>query len=210
MDSEVRKFCTFVEEVLIEGGKAAERPVTVIVAAAVLRNPWAGRGFVEDLRPEILRLAPKLGAELTKRLLALMPADKMEAYGKGAAVGVNGEIEHASALIHTLRFGNLFRDAVGGTTYLEFCNTRNAAGALLSLPMMHKSETGRRSHFLTANFQISDSPAPDEIIVAVGGADGGRPHARIGDRFQDIAEMESEAKAAGSFRWHSEGAVTGT
>jgi len=25
-----------------------------------------------------------------------------------------------------LRFGNVFRDAVGGTTYLEFCNTRNA------------------------------------------------------------------------------------
>ncbi|MET2829203.1 amino acid synthesis family protein [Mesorhizobium shangrilense] len=189
---EIRKICTFIEEVLVEGGKVAGKPVTTIVVAAVLKNPWAGRGFVENLRPDILDIAPKVGAELTRRLIALMPSTEIESYGKAASVGVNGEIEHASALIHTLRFGNLFRDAVGGTTYLEFCNTRNAPGALLSLPMMHKSENGRRSHFLTANFQIADAPAPDEVMVAIGGANGGRVHARIADRFQDIAEIEAE------------------
>mgnify|MGYP001065047947 FL=1 len=120
---------------------------------------------------------------------------RIESYGKTAAVGTSGEIEHASALIHTLRFGNVFRDAVGGTTYLEFCNTRNAPGALLSLPMMHKSENGRRSHFITANFQIADGPAADEIVVAIGAADGGRIHPRIADRFQDMAEMEQERLA---------------
>lgn len=127
------------------------------------------------------------------RLLALMPAERIESYGKAAAVGVAGEIEHASAMIHTLRFGNVFRDAVGGTTYLEFCNTRNAPGALLSLPMMHKSENGRRSRFITANFQIADGPAADEIVVAIGAAYGGRLHPRIADRFQDMKEMEQEA-----------------
>ena len=39
---------------------------------------------------------------------------KVKAYGKAAVVGLKGEIEHASAFIHTLRFGNKFRDAVGG------------------------------------------------------------------------------------------------
>ncbi|RUX50750.1 amino acid synthesis family protein, partial [Mesorhizobium sp. M7A.F.Ca.US.014.04.1.1] len=168
------------------------KPVTSIVVAAVLKNPWMGRGFVENLRPEIIDIAPRLGAELTQRLTALMPPAEIESYGKAAAVGINGEIEHASALIHTLRFGNLFRDAVGGSTYLEFCNTRNAAGALLSLPMMHKSENGRRSHFITANFQIADAPGADEVLVAIGAANGGRVHARIADRFQDIAEMDAE------------------
>ncbi|MCA0049319.1 amino acid synthesis family protein [Mesorhizobium sp. B283B1A] len=192
---EIRKICTFIDEVLIEGGKAADKPVTSIVVAAVLKNPWAGRGFVENLRPEIIAVAPRLGAELTQRLIALMPAAEIESYGKAAAVGLNGEIEHASALIHTLRFGNLFRDAVGGTTYLEFCNTRNAAGALMSLPMMHKSENGRRSHFITANFQIADAPGADEVLVAIGAANGGRVHARIADRFQDMAEMGVENAA---------------
>lgn len=191
----IRKISTFLEETLVEGGKAAARPINIGVVAAIIQNPWAGRGFVENLRPEIIRIAGPLSQEMTSRLLRHMPADAIEACGKAAVVGLNGEIEHASAMIHTLRFGNPFRDAIGGTNYLEFVNTRNAAGALLSLPMMHKSETGRRSHFLTANFQIADAPGPDEIIVAIGAADGGRPHARIADRFQDIAEMEAELAA---------------
>ncbi|WP_341487144.1 amino acid synthesis family protein [Pararhizobium sp. A13] len=192
MDIGVRKIATFVEETFIEGGRDAERPITMVVVAAILRNPWAGQGFVENLKPEILRVAPVLGQELTRRLLALMPAEKVEAFGKTAAVGVNGEIEHGSALIHTLRFGNVFRDAVHGTSYLEFTNTRSAPGALLSLPMTHKTKPGKRSHFLTANFQIADAPGPDEIVIAIGTCDGGRAHARIADRFQDMAEMEAE------------------
>jgi len=191
----IRKISTFLEETLIEGGKAAPRPVNIVVVAAVIQNPWAGRGFVENLRPEIIRIANDLSHEMTSRLLRLMPGDKVEACGKAAAVGVNGEIEHASAMIHTLRFGNPFREAIGGTNYLEFANTRNAPGALLCVPMMHKSEGGKRSHFLTANFQIADAPGPDEIIVALGVSDNGRAHARIADRFQDIAELEAEQAA---------------
>ena len=189
----IRKICTFLEETHIEGGKAASRPLNIVVVAAIIQNPWAGKGFVENLRPEIIDSAGPLSEEMTRRLLAQIPAEKVEACGKAAAVGVNGEIEHASAMIHTLRFGNPFRQAIGGTNYLEFANTRNAPGTLLSLPMMHKSENGKRSHFLTANFQIADAPHPDEIIIAIAAADGGRPHARIADRFQDIAEMEAEA-----------------
>ena len=193
----IRKICTFLEETCIEGGMAVPRPFNIVVVAAIIENPWAGKGFVEDLRPEIIRIAGPLSEQMTERLLAQMPAEQIEACGKAAAVGVNGEIEHASAMIHTLRFGNPFREAIGGTNYLEFANTRNGPGALLSLPMMHKSESGKRSHFLTANFLIADAPGPDEIVVAIGAADGGRPHARIADRFQDIAEMEAEMAAKG-------------
>lgn len=193
----IRKFCTFLEETIVEGGKLAPRPVNIVVVAAIIQNPWAGRGFVEDLRPDIIRIASDLSHQMTHRLLRLMAPEKIEACGKAAAVGINGEIEHASAMIHTLRFGNPFRHAIGGTNYLEFANTRNAPGALLSLPMMHKSENGKRSHFLTANFQIADAPGPDEIIVAIGASDSGRAHARIADRFQDITEMEAEGAFQG-------------
>ncbi|GJD49344.1 hypothetical protein OPKNFCMD_2074 [Methylobacterium crusticola] len=195
MDTGLRKIATFVEETHVEGGRAAERPVTMVVVAAILRNPWAGQGFVEDLRPGILRLAPLLGAAMTRRLLMVMPAERIEAYGKAAAVGVGGEIEHGSALIHTLRFGNLYREAAGGTAFLSFTNTRVAPGALLSLPMIHKSETGKRSHFITATFQVADAPGPDEVLIAIEAADGGRVHPRIADRFQDQAEIEAAARA---------------
>lgn len=191
MKLEIRKIATFVEELLIEGGKPADKPVLSVAVAAVLTNPWCNKDglFTDDLRPVIYEFAPILGKELTRRLISVIPAEHIEAYGKCAAVGLNGEVEHASALIHTLRFGNIFREAAQGTSYLNFTNTRNAAGSLLALPMSHKSVTGTRSHFLTMNLQIADAPRDNEILIAIGAADGGRPHSRIGDRFHDMEEM---------------------
>ena len=51
METGIRKIATFIEETVIEGGRKAERPITTVVVAAIVRNPWAGKGFVEDLRP---------------------------------------------------------------------------------------------------------------------------------------------------------------
>ena len=106
MATEIRKTLTWVETVLVEGGRASPAPLKLIAAAAVIRNPWAGRGFVEDLKPEIHAVAPELGVLLTAMILeAAGGADRVEGYGKAAVVGLNGELEHANALIHTLRFG---------------------------------------------------------------------------------------------------------
>ncbi|MEC9196933.1 amino acid synthesis family protein [Donghicola tyrosinivorans] len=190
MPAVIRKTLLHVEETLIEGGKAAPVPLKMIAAVAVIQNPWAGRGFVEDLRPEITDCAPGLGALLTRMVLeAAGGGDKVEGYGKSAIVGVNGEVEHASALIHTLRFGNHYREAVGAKSYLAFCNTRGPANAPLMIPLMDKNDGGRRSHYLTIQLSIADAPAPDEIVVALGASIGGRPHHRIGDRYQDLKEL---------------------
>lgn len=191
----LRKIVSRTEEVLIEGGKIADPPLLMHGVAAVLTNPWAGQGFVEDLRPTLLAVAPLLGAEMVPRLVALAGGGELvEGYGKAAMVGVNGEVEHGSALIHTLRFGNVFRDAVQGTAYLSFTNTRAGAGATVSIPMMHKSDPGWRSHYLTLEMVIPDAPGPDEIVIAIGASVGGRPHHRIGNRYSDMEEMGLNAE----------------
>ena len=104
-------------------------------------------------------------------------------------VGLDGELEHASALIHTLRFGNHYRQAVQAKSYLAFTNTRGPAATQIQIPLMDKHDTGRRSHYLTVQFSIYDAPAADEIVVALGASIGGRPHHRIGDRYQDLKEL---------------------
>ena len=120
----IRKTLLQVETVLIEGGKAAPAPLRLYAALAVVKNPWAGLGYVEDLKPAIHEAAPVLGALLTGMILeAVGSGAAVEAYGKSAVVGLDGELEHASALIHTLRFGNHYREAVGAKSYLAFCNT---------------------------------------------------------------------------------------
>ena len=190
----IRKVVRYVEDVHIEG--APGEPVRLVGVAAVLPNPWAGRGFVENLRPEILSIAPAVADVLVPAALELCGGgDRVEAYGKAAIVGTNGEVEHASAIIHTLRFGNVLRSAVGGTTFLSFTNSRAGAGASIAIPMMHKHDEGLRSHYLTLNFAVPDEPGPDELVVAIGVSTGGRLHPRIGNRYIDMEELAAEAAA---------------
>lgn len=186
---QIRKIVTFDEETLIEGFKAAKKPMRLFAVAAVVTNPWAGK-FAEDLKPEIMDYGPKLGELITDRMIKLAGSgDAIEAYGKAAVVGVDGEIEHASALIHTLRFGNFYREAVKAKSYLAFTNTRGGPNAAISVPLMDKNDAGRRSHYLTIQFAIPDAPRSDEIVIVLGAATGGRPHHRIGDRYQDLKDL---------------------
>lgn len=191
----VRKYVTFFEDILIEGGVPGG-PIRQAAVAAVMENPWK-EGFVADLKPTILAWAPVLADNLVPRLLELCGGgDAVESYGKAAVVGTAGEVEHASAFIHTLRFGNRLRDAVKGTTYLHFTNTRGPANAPILIPLAHKKDAGLRSHYNTIQFSISDAPAAGELVVAIGAATGGRMHPRIGNRYEDMAEMGLEVVKA--------------
>jgi hypothetical protein len=190
---ELRKLVTYDEDTVSDGGRACTPPLRMIAVAAVVTNPWHGRGFVEDLSPEIRRMGPALGQLLTDRLIRLAGSgDAIEAYGKAALCGTACELEHCSALIHTLRFGNFFREAVGAKTYLGFTNSRGPANTQIQIPLMDKHDAGRRSHYLTIQFSVPDAPGHDELVIALGASLGGRPHHRIGDRYQDLKEMGGE------------------
>jgi len=189
---EIRKFVDYSEEIHIEGFKKVNKPLHIFAVAAVITNPWAGR-YIEDLKTEIHAFAPILGEKLSERIIKLAGGpDNIEAYGKAAVVGTEGEIEHGSALTHTLRFGNFYRNAVGAKSYLVFTNTRASANGPIMIPLMDKHDPGKRSHYHTIQFAISDSPAANEIVIALGGANGGRPHHRIGDRYQDLKELGND------------------
>ena len=186
----VRKTVTYHETTYIEGGKEAPIPLQLMAAAAVIKNPWHGQGFVENLRPQILEKAPPLAEVLTAEILKMAGSgDVIEGYGKAAIVGADGEVEHASGIIHTLRFGNHYRKAVGAKSYLSFTNTRGGPGSPILIPLMHKEDAGMRSHYLTIQFEIADAPRADEILVALGASIGGRPHHRIGNRYIDLEEL---------------------
>lgn len=198
MSFEIRKIATFRETTYIEGGKRGDKPVTMVGVAAVVTNPWGGQGFVEDLSPEIRSGCSELGELIVKHILDEIGSEQIEAYGKAAVVGAEGEIEHASAIIHTLRFGNHYREAVGAKSYLSFTNKRGAPGSSIQIPMMHKDDEGFRSHYITLEMRIEDAPRANEIVVALGASDGGRLHPRIGNRYQDLKELAEEAEQAGN------------
>lgn len=184
----IRKIHVAVEEIRTEAGRAVEPPLTTVIVAAVMDNPWAGRGFVEDLYSDVREFAYDLGALLVDRLVETFGSpDAVEAYGKCSVVGADGEIEHANAMVHTLMFGDPIRAGVDGASTLVFANTRGGPGAPIVVPMVHKREMLVRTHYHTAQTAIADAPRADEVIVALAGASRSRPFPRIGDRDSDRA-----------------------
>ena len=88
---EIRKIITIRERVFSELGVEPTRPIARAVGMAVIRNPFAGR-FVEDLRP-LFEAGAMLGERLMPELVKLLDGPAVS-YGKGAIVGVAGEMEH--------------------------------------------------------------------------------------------------------------------
>ncbi|MCF1595892.1 amino acid synthesis family protein [Streptomyces muensis] len=174
----VRKIVTVVEEIRAEGGRALDRPARIAVVAAVIENPWAGQGFVEDLTPGIDAHASDLGALLAPAVLDALEAPA-EAYGKAAIVGLDGEIEHGSGLIHTLKFGDHFRKAANATTLLPAVEKRGPAGVVFDIPLKHITDATIRSHHQTVEVRLSDAPHPNEIVIALAAAAQGRPQQRL-------------------------------
>ena len=163
-------------------------PTKLVSAMAIVKNHWFGRGWVENLRPEIQEHGPVLGKLLTDLLLEIC-GDKIEGCGKASIVGMGGELEHAQAMTHTLHFGNQFREAVNAKSYLAFTNTRGGAGTSLMIQLMHKDDGGMRSHYQTIHTTVPDAPAEDEILIALGASIGGHPLHRIGNRYDDLSDM---------------------
>lgn len=174
----VRKIVTVVEEIRTEGGREVNPPARIAVVAAVIENPWAGQGFVDDLGPGIDATASDIGALLAPLVLDALQ-EPAQAYGKAAIIGLNGEIEHGSALIHTLKFGDHFRKAANATTLLPAVEKRGPAGVLFDIPLKHITDATIRSHHQTIEMRIADAPHANEIVIALAAAAQGRPQQRL-------------------------------
>lgn len=177
MALQIRKIVRLVEETRSENGRELAKPHRVAIAAAVIANPY-GTGYVED----VVTIADELGEEIGELLgpeCVRLLDDEVEAFGKAALVGTAGETEHGSALIHNLRFGNVFRRAAAGTELLPAAEKTGVQGASIDVPLKHKLDAKTRSHHQTVTFRIEDAPRPDEIIVACIAANSGRPLARL-------------------------------
>ncbi|WP_344366928.1 amino acid synthesis family protein [Arthrobacter humicola] len=182
----IRKIVYYSEETLLENGLSPAVPAVRATAAAVVSNPWLGGRATDDLNEEVIRLAPVLARKLTDILTnELGGVDAIQAFGKAAIVGTDGEIEHGAALIHTPFFGNLVREYFDGESIICFADDRADAGASLVVPLWHKNAAATRTHYQTITTRIGDAPRPGEIVVVLGASTGPRPHSRIGDRLTD-------------------------
>lgn len=173
----IRKLLTIVEEVYAEGGREVARPIRRVAAVAVIHNPVAGR-FEADLAP-LVQTGADLGTLLGKRAVEAL-GGAVESYGKAAVVGLDGELEHAAAILHPT-LGGPFRAAVGGgKAIIPSAKKAGTAGTAIDVPLHYKDAAFVRTHFDAMEVRVPDAPRPDEIVVALVVTDGGRPHPRVG------------------------------
>jgi hypothetical protein len=174
----IRKFKLDIEEVHHEGGPVVAEPLLIAVAVAVVENPYAGR-YEENLLPFMEQLR-SLGSELSQRLItALGGAQRVQAYGKGAIVGEDGELEHG-AVWHEAG-GWAMREALGNPkAIVPAAKSIAGPGSRIMIPLGHIQAAYVRSHFGVAEMTLWDGPRRNEIAFGLAMATGGRIHARIG------------------------------
>lgn len=174
----IRKIVTNVEEINYEGFRELESPLHKCSVAAVIQNPFAGK-YVEDLS-ELSEYGEYLGEYLTKIAAKALGGAQIHSYGKGAVIGLNGELEHGGAILHP-KLGKPMREAIGGgKAIIPSAKKVGPAGTTLDIPLHYKDAAFVRTHYDAMEVRIPDAPKADEIVVALAFTDGGRPHPRIG------------------------------
>lgn len=175
----VRKIISQIEVVHSAAGRSDDQGLLRRVAvAAVVNNPYAGQGYVQDLSG-IVDASESIGTTLGHEAVDLL-GEPVESYGKAGLVGTSGEQEHVNAALTSV-FGNAFRKAIGGgDAWITSVTKSAAAGALIDIPLAYKDEIWVRSHYDAIEMHIHDAPHPDEMVIIVAVTNRGRLNARVG------------------------------
>lgn len=175
----IRKFWVTIDETHFTAGRSdAGGPLRKVAVCAVVENPLAGQGYVEDLSV-LVTGSRALGYELGRMAQSLLGAP-VESYGKAAIAGMGGEQEHANACL-TSAFGDAFREAVGGgRAWISSTTKVGGPGTPIDVPLSFKDEVWVRSHYDAIEVRVPDAPLPNEIVVIVAVANRGRINARLG------------------------------
>ena len=187
---EVRKYVTIVEETAMEGGKKIDPPTRKAAAVAVIKNPFAKK-YADNL-DLLIDGGEELGGVLGKRAVEALriAPEQAESYGKAAIVGVDGELEHAAAILHP-KLGTPLREAVGGgKAIIPSAKKMGGPGTEIDIPIHYKDAAFVRSHFDAMTIKVQDAPRADEILVAVVVTDSGRPNPRVGGLKKEEAKKQ--------------------
>lgn len=177
MKLQIRKIHQVVEEIHYEGGRKLDKPLRLAAVAAIIKNPYAGE-YVRDLT-ELGAAGVDLGPSLSRQVVAALGGPtEVEAFGKGVIVGLQGELEHGSVLIHGKEVGDTLREATGGDAPIPSAEKVDVAGASIDIPMKTKAGKYQRRHHQNFTVRVADGPMADEIMVVLAVSSGGRPHAR--------------------------------
>ncbi|RDK01128.1 amino acid synthesis family protein [Paraburkholderia lacunae] len=178
MNVQIARIVVHLVERCAELGTPVTPPHRQVVVAVVLKTTD------QDVACELEALyatGADLGQMLTGRaLLALGCAGKdIQGYGKAALVGTSVPLEWGAALLHP-RLGKAVRDCLpGASSIMPSVTKRGPPGACIDIPLHSVADMWSFDHFDTVSLCVPDSPAADELLIAIALAERGRPFARV-------------------------------
>jgi len=186
---QIRKVFSQIEETRSSAGNTdAGGPVRKVAVCAVIKNPFAGQGYVQDLST-LIDASAEIGTMLGEQAVRLLGAS-VESYGKAGLVGAEGEQEHVNAALTSV-FGNAFREAMGGgAAWITSVTKPGVAGTVIDVPTAYKDEVWVRSHYDSMEVRVPDAPHSDELVVIAAVTNRGRINARVGG--MSIAEAKEK------------------
>ncbi|MGO1510026.1 MAG: amino acid synthesis family protein [Actinomycetaceae bacterium] len=189
----IRKLFSQVDVTYTAAGRSDDgQPLRKVVVAAVVDNPFAGQGYIDDLQPMIdasAEIGTLLGEEATRLL-----GEPVESYGKAGLAGLAGEQEHVNACLTSV-FGNAFRDAIGGgKAWITSVTKVGHAGETIDVPTAFKDDVWVRSHYDGTSVRIPDAPRADELVIIGAVTNRGRLNARVGG--MSLAEAVEKGQQA--------------
>ncbi|NKB39050.1 MAG: amino acid synthesis family protein [Gammaproteobacteria bacterium] len=184
----IRKIVTVVDEIHREADRTISPPTRRAAAIAVIENSFAGR-YEENLEA-LMEIGAELGGLLGDKCVSALgiTPSQTESYGKAAIVGVDGELEHAAAILHPSLGAPLRKAVEKGAALVPSSKKRAAAGAAIDVPLGHKDAAYVRSHFDAMEVRVCDAPRANELMVVVAVTDSGRPLPRVGGLKTDEAK----------------------
>jgi hypothetical protein len=175
----VRKVHAQIEVVHEVAGRSdAGGPLRKVAVCAVIANPYAGRGYVEDLG-ELIEASAALGSLVGEEAARLL-GEPVQSYGKAGLVGTAGEQEHINAALTSV-FGNALRDAIGGgQAWIPSVTKPSGSGDVIDVPVAFKDDVWVRSHYDAMEVRVPDAPHPEELVIIAAVTNRGRINARVG------------------------------
>jgi hypothetical protein len=181
------------QEIRSLAGRSVAIPTRRVAACATMQNPFSGTPARDD-HAELVELSFHVGELLTEAALKRLDAAP-RAYGKAVVVGVNGDLEHAAAMIH-VRMGLAMRRGINAGLALIPGNAKvGGPGTQVDLVFGGIDDGWDYDAMDTMPVMIPDAPKPDEIVLILGFSTG-RPNARVrGASAADVAALVQKLRS---------------
>ncbi|MEI6002281.1 amino acid synthesis family protein [Paraburkholderia bengalensis] len=193
----VRQIFIFERNIVSEGDYAVRNPAKHVVAAAVLRNPFAGqRATTEEELGQLADLSFDVGSELATRALARFENRlRPSTYGKAVIIGQAGNSEHGAAMIHP-RLGLAMRNALGaGPALIPGVAKTAGVGASIDLAFGDVNDSWEYDSMDAIEVAVPGAPAADEMVLFVGFGTA-RANARVrGATAEQVANVLAASKS---------------